>query len=78
MKPCNKNLLKVFEYCRELLFLADKGDMQRDDDGCGVLYGIVRDAAYKMKAQAERERASHQKRGIWEGEEETTGETRRR
>jgi hypothetical protein len=70
MKPCNKNIVRVLDCCRELLFLADKGDMQRDDDGCGVLYGIVRDAAYKMKAEAEREREVHRRRGVWDGEQQ--------
>ncbi len=68
MKACNENILRVLEHVRQLLFLADKGDMQREDDGCGVLYGIVRDSAYKMRAQAEMERENHKRRGGWDGE----------
>jgi hypothetical protein len=66
MNRSNKNILKVLEYVRKLLFLADKGDMQRKDDGCGVLYGIVRDSAYKMKEQAEKEIDTHKRLGKWD------------
>ncbi len=51
----------------KLLFLADKGDLQREDDGCGVLYGIIRDAAYKMKQAAQAEKRNHILRGTWDG-----------
>lgn len=70
MKPCNQNICDLLEYTRKLLFLADKGDLQRDDDGCGVLFGIVRDSAYKMKAMAEAERGRHIANGKWDAERE--------
>ena len=72
MKVSNRNILKVLEHVRKLLFLADKGDMQRKDAGCGVLYGIVRDSAYKMKEQAEKEIESHKKLGRWDEQEHNT------
>ncbi|MBD3420449.1 MAG: hypothetical protein GF398_10060 [Chitinivibrionales bacterium] len=68
MKSCNKNLLKSIEYSRMLMFLADKGDIQREDDGCGVVYGILRDCAYKIKEVAEHEIRNHINRGLWDGE----------
>ncbi len=68
MKPSNKNILKVLDHARKLLFIADKGDLQREDDGCGVLYGIVRDSAYKMKTEAEKEIAHHKEFGNWDRE----------
>ena len=68
MKSCNKNLLKVIDIAERLLIIADKGDMQRNDDGCGVLYGVVRDSAYKMKSMAEKEIENHKKRGKWDDE----------
>ncbi len=37
---------------------------------CGVLYGALRDAAYKLRGEAEKERSLHQQEGIWEVEEE--------
>lgn len=71
MNRSNKNILKVLEYVRKLLFLADKGDLQRKDDGCGVLYGIVRDSAYKMKDVAEKEIDTHRKLGKWDEQVES-------
>lgn len=68
MKSCNKNLLKVIDITERLLMIADKGDMQRNDDGCGVLYGVVRDSAYKMKSMAEKEIENHKKLGKWDDE----------
>ncbi len=68
MKTCNKNLLDVLEYAHKLLEIADKGDDYREDAGCGVLYGIVRDHAYSMKRSAEREIESHKNQGKWDEE----------
>lgn len=51
---------------RELLSCADAGDLERDDDSCGVFFGIVRDSAYKIILEAERERQRHIQRGVWE------------
>jgi hypothetical protein len=70
MKPCNENLIKVIDSSRELLKLADQGDNERDDEGCGVLYGVVRDAAYKMLSQASKEVEKHKRRGAWDGEDD--------
>jgi hypothetical protein len=70
MRNDNCNILKVLDYCTRLLTLSDKGDMERTDDGCGVLYGVVRDAAYKMKTMAERERDAHIKRGAWDSQDQ--------
>jgi len=64
--PFNRNIEETIECARKLLFLADKGDMQRGDDGCGVLYGIVRDSAYRIKKLAEAEKEKHRLRGIWD------------
>ena len=50
---------------RAMILLADKGDELREDVGCGILYGILRDAAYKIKKAAEAEKAAHVKKGDW-------------
>ncbi len=68
MNECNQNLLKVLEFVRNLLYIADKGDMEREDDGCGVVYGVVRDSAYKIKLLAENEVEKHKRRGKWDKE----------
>ncbi len=48
-----------------MLALSDKGDAAREDDGCGILYGVVRDSAYKIKKLAETEKEAHTKKGWW-------------
>ena len=50
-----------------MIILADKGDLDSEDDGCRVLYGMIRDCAYKIRARAESEREAHKKKGAWDG-----------
>jgi hypothetical protein len=68
MANCNGYIRKSIEFANELTFLADEGEAQSTDDGCALLYGVIRDCAYKIRAQAEREREAHQARGDWESE----------
>ncbi len=68
---CNKHIRKALEMARQLIILADQGDLDSGDDGCRVLYGVVRDCAYKIRAQAEREREAHKLKGVWDDEKET-------
>ena len=51
---------------RQLIILADEGDLDSEDDGCRVLYGVVRDCAYKIRSHADREREMHKHRGVWD------------
>lgn len=53
-----------------MIRLANQGDMDREDTGCGVLYGILRDSAYKIKKMAEEERSAHEKKGWWNRNEQ--------
>jgi hypothetical protein len=48
-----------------MMKIADKGDIEREDIGCGILYGVLRDAAYKVKKLAEEEKQNHIKTGWW-------------
>lgn len=66
MKPSNKNINRVLELSHKLLSIADRGDIQRRDDSCGVLYGIVRDCAYKILDAANKERSRHMEKGVWD------------
>ncbi|OGJ92298.1 MAG: hypothetical protein A2268_06095 [Candidatus Raymondbacteria bacterium RifOxyA12_full_50_37] len=59
MKLCNENIQRALELSRELMVLSDKGDLEREDDSCGVLYGIVRDAAYSIRNSALSEKEKH-------------------
>jgi hypothetical protein len=58
----DNNLRNVIELCYEMLEQADLGDRFRKDAGCGVVYGTLRDTAYKMRQMAEEELARHSKR----------------
>ncbi len=62
---CNDHLIEAVNLAEKLLALADRGDESREDVGCGVLYGMIRDCGYKLRSLAEAEIAEHQRRGIW-------------
>ena len=57
----NQNLRNVIQICYEMLEIADRGDAYRQDSGCGAVYGRLRDAAYKIRLQAEHELLRHEK-----------------
>jgi hypothetical protein len=66
MKQCNQGIIKSLDLAREMLLLSDEGDARREDSGCGILYGVIRDSAYKILRLAEAEREAHVKKGWWE------------
>jgi hypothetical protein len=72
MRPCNRNLRKTLELVDVMNGIADAGDLAREDTGCGVLYGVLRDSAYKIKKLAEAERDAHIRKGWWAPEHEST------
>lgn len=59
-ETANRNLEKVIGLCSEMLELADLGDHYRPDDGCGVVFGTMRDSAYKIRRLAKDELARHE------------------
>ena len=65
MKPCNEVIQETLSLTDMMLSLSDRGDLLREDDGCGILYGILRDAAYKIRKMAESEKETHIKKGHW-------------
>ncbi len=65
MKRCDESIHKTIELTRTMLDLADQGDAAREDTGCGVLYSVLRDSAYKIKQLAETEKEAHIKKGWW-------------
>ena len=50
MKPCNLHIIKTLKL----------------DNGCGILYGVLRDSAYKLKKLAEEEKQNHMVKGWWQ------------
>lgn len=55
----DNNLRNVINLCYEMLEHADHGDRFREDAGCGVVYGTLRDVAYKIRTMAEEELSRH-------------------
>lgn len=66
VKTCDHNIKTTLELVEYMIKLAERGDIDREDSGCGILYGILRDAAYKIKQVAEVEREAHIRKGWWE------------
>ena len=66
MRRCNHNIRKTLNLVDEMIRVADKGDIEREDNGCGILYGVLRDSAYKVKKLAEQEKEKHILKGWWE------------
>lgn len=64
-KKANENLLRTIRLTKEMLALADEGDRDRLDDSCGILYGILRDMAYRIRKQVEDECEKHKQGGKW-------------
>ncbi|MDD5205129.1 MAG: hypothetical protein PHS17_06890 [Desulfobacterales bacterium] len=70
MRPCNKSIQKTIRMTEAMLALADQGEAAREDNGCGVLYSVLRDSAYKIKRLAEEEKQAHIRKGWWNSSEE--------
>ncbi len=66
MEKCNQHILEALDLSRKLFILSDEGEYDAEDNSCVVLYGIIRDAAYKIRNQSEKERQEHIKQGKWE------------
>jgi hypothetical protein len=63
VKPCDKNLDQTILLAERMIQLADIGDGDREDTGCGILYGMLRDSGYKIKQLAEEEKRKHLAKG---------------
>ena len=68
MKPCDKNIKKTLQLADHMIELSNNGDADREDVGCGILYGILRDSGYKLKKLAEKEKKIHIQKGWWKDE----------
>jgi hypothetical protein len=53
-----------------MLALADQGDATREDNGCGVLFSVMRDAAYRIRRLADAEKQAHIRKGWWNTSEQ--------
>lgn len=66
VKPCDHNLRQAILLAERMIKLADEGDNDREDTGCGILYGMLRDSGYKIKHLAEAEKSNHIAKGWWD------------
>ncbi len=73
MKKCNEILRKTLRLTEIMVELADQGDGAREDVGCGVLYGLLRDSAYKIRKVAGQEKEEHIRKGMWPEEKKAAG-----
>jgi hypothetical protein len=64
-RACNEGIRKTLEMVAHMLDLAEEGDRVREDVGCGILYAVMRDSAYKIRRLAEAEREAHVRKGWW-------------
>ena len=65
MKRCDETIQKALEMTKGMLSLAEEGEAVREDNGCGILYSVVRDSAYRIRQLAEAEKDAHIKKGWW-------------
>jgi hypothetical protein len=68
MNRCDESIQRTFDLVDNMLELADKGDAARQDIGCGVLYGVMKDSAFKIRKLAEAEKQAHINKGWWREE----------
>ena len=74
MRDCDRAIQKTLDLAQAMIELADHGDDVREDDGCGVLYSVMRDAAFKIQKLAQAEKQAHIKKGWWQEEENSNKE----
>lgn len=64
-KQCDINVARTIELARQMIELAQIGYEQREDENCGVLYGILLDSGYRLLDLAKKEKHAHQEKGWW-------------
>jgi hypothetical protein len=65
-RPNNANLRRLLNLTIEMQAFADQGDLDRDDPTCGIIYGILRDTAYKLRQLVEEEMSLHMQLDKWD------------
>ncbi len=61
-KDCDINIVRTIDLAREMIKLAQTGYQQREDSGCGVLYGILLDSGHRILDLAQKEKHAHIKK----------------
>jgi len=65
-----KYVRQTLDMVKKMINLADRAEMGCQDYSSTVLFGVVRDCAYKIKGRAEDERERLQMLGDWEQEKD--------
>lgn len=64
-KACDENIKNTLKLANKMICLAEEGNLDIEDNGCGILYGVLLDSAYKVRKFAEVEKETHIKKGWW-------------
>ncbi len=62
----NQYIKQALDISRLMIVSANDARTQIDDEGCLALFEVVRDCAFKIRSEAEREKQVHITNGIWE------------
>jgi len=54
MHTARAQLQRALRLAGRLIVLADEGEAEAKDDGCILLFGVVRDCAYRMRSETEK------------------------
>ncbi len=62
-KKCDINIAQTIDLANKMIKLAQTGYEQREDPGCGILYGILLDSGYRVLDLAQKEQQKHVEKG---------------
>ena len=54
--PCDAFIRQALDYAQELSMLAEESEHLCRGNGCGMLFGVVRECAYRIRIHAQYER----------------------
>lgn len=62
-------LQEAVRLAQQLLVLADEGEAHATEDTCRIVFGVIRDCAYKVTIEANEERCAHARHGSQDTQE---------
>lgn len=63
-KPCDLHLQESLKLADRMIALSFQGDQDREDNGCGIIYGVMRDAGFRLKHLVSREIEHHRQKSV--------------